>query len=200
MIKNIEETKFNGVYVIEPVVYSDNRGCFFETYNLNEYRRMGINVEFVQDNHSISHKGVIRGLHYQKRFPQGKLIRVINGEIFDVVVDIREQSKTFLSWHGVILSAFNKKELYVEPGFAHGFLVLSDVAEVCYKCTDFYHPDDDHGIAWNDPNIGIEWKDVIGEYQGNATSTGYFLKDGSPIILSEKDQSWDNYKFFDVKR
>lgn len=179
-----------GLYVIEPAVHGDSRGYFMETYNLNDMREAGLNMTFVQDNQSMSVKGVLRGLHFQKQYPQGKLVRVIKGSVFDVAVDLREGSKTYLKWYGVELTEENKKQFYIPEGFAHGFLVLSDVAEFCYKVTDFYHPGDEGGIAWNDPKIGIDWKDVIGEYKGTADPSGYSLKDSSPIIMSDKDKKW----------
>ena len=138
----------------------------------------------------MSVKGVLRGLHFQKQFPQGKLVRVIKGAVFDVAVDMRSESETFGKWFGVELTEENKKQFYIPQGFAHGFLVLSDIAEFCYKCTDFYHPGDEGGLAWNDPSIGIEWPDVVGEYRGSASAEGYAMKDGTPLNLSEKDQKW----------
>lgn len=162
-----------------------------ETYNKRDLEEVGLNMNFVQDNQSMSIKGVLRGLHFQKQFPQGKLVRVIKGKVFDVAVDIRKDSKTFGKWFGVELTEDNKKQFYISEGFAHGFLVLSDVAEFCYKVTDFYHPGDEGGIAWNDPNIGIDWK-VVGEYKGTADSQGYALLDGTPVIMSEKDKRWIN--------
>ena len=145
-----------GLKVIEPKVFGDARGYFFESYNYNDYAAAGITQEFVQDNQSASKKGVLRGLHFQKNFPQDKLVRVINGEVFDVAVDLREGSKTYGKWFGVVLSAENKKQFFIPKNFAHGFVVLSDYAEFAYKCTDFYHPDDEGGIIWNDPDIGID--------------------------------------------
>ena len=139
----------------------------------------------------MSVKGVLRGLHYQKQFPQGKLVRVISGSVFDVAVDLRASSKTYGKWFGVELTAENKKQFYIPEGFAHGFLVLSDRAEFCYKCTDFYHPGDEGGLAWNDPEIGIQWMDLVGDYSGTASAVGYTLSDGTPLNLSEKDQNWD---------
>lgn len=179
-----------GLYVIEPTVHRDSRGYFMETYNERDMKEAGLDLNFVQDNQSMSTKGVLRGLHYQKEHPQGKLVRVIKGSVFDVAVDIRPGSKTYGQWHGVILTADNCKQFYISEGFAHGFLVLSDEAEFCYKCTDFYHPGDEGGLAWNDPGIGIEWPEIIGEYQGNAKAEGYHLSDGTPLILSEKDEKW----------
>lgn len=183
-----------GLCVIEPLVHRDNRGYFFETYNQNDMHELGLDMIFVQDNQSVSIKGVLRGLHYQKEHPQGKLVRVIRGKVFDVAVDFRKNSKTYLKWYGIELSAENKKQFYIPEGFAHGFLVLSDVAEFCYKCTEFYHPGDEVGYAWNDPKIGIKWPQLIGEYNDSACSQGYTLIDGTQIILSEKDEKWPNIK------
>jgi dTDP-4-dehydrorhamnose 3,5-epimerase len=166
------KTFINGVYIIEPTVFGDERGYFMETYHENEFKQAGINVTFVQDNQSKSKKGVLRGLHFQKTNPQGKLVRVIKGEVFDVAVDLRKDSPTYGKWEGVKLSEENKKQFYVPEGFAHGFLVLSDEAEFTYKCTNFYDAEDEGGILWNDPNIGIEWP----------------IKDINEIILSEKDK------------
>lgn len=177
-----------GLYIIEPAVHGDSRGYFMETYNQNDMHEAGLDMVFVQDNQSMSTKGVLRGLHAQKEHPQGKLVRVIRGRVFDVAVDLRPGSPTYGQWYGLELSAENKKQFYVSPGFAHGFLVLSDVAEFCYKVTDFYHPDDERGIAWNDPAVGIQWPEVVGRYQGSASSEGYTLSDGTPLQLSEKDQ------------
>ena len=183
-----------GLYIIEPTVFGDSRGYFTETYNQRDMAEAGLNMMFVQDNQSMSVKGVLRGLHFQKQFPQGKLVRVIKGRVFDVAVDMREGSETFGQWFGVELSEENKKQFYISEGFAHGFLVLSDTAEFCYKVTDFYHPDDEGGIAWNDPSIGIIWPEVVGEYKGDADSDGYTLSDGTPMTLSEKDKRWANLK------
>lgn len=146
-----------GLKVIEPAVFGDARGYFMETYNYNDFAEAGIDCKFVQDNQSASKKGVLRGLHFQINYPQDKLVRVVNGEVFDVAVDLREGSKTFGKWYGVVLSAENKKQFFVPKGFAHGFVVLSDYAEFCYKVTDFYHPNDEGGIIWNDPEVGVEW-------------------------------------------
>ena len=150
-------TALPGVVIVEPRVFSDPRGFFFESYHAERYAQAGIPATFVQDNHSCSVKGTIRGLHYQFRRPQGKLLRVIHGSVFDVAVDIRRGAPTFAKWIGVELSAENKRQVFIPAGFAHGFCVTSDVAEVEYKCTDFYVPDDQHVIVWNDPAIGIEW-------------------------------------------
>ena len=177
-----------GLCVIEPTVHGDSRGYFMETYNQNDMKEAGLEMVFVQDNQSSSAKGVLRGLHYQKQYPQGKLVRVIRGTVFDVAVDLRKDSATFGKWYGVELSEENKKQFYIPEGFAHGFLVLSDMAEFCYKCTDFYHPGDEGGIAWNDPQIGITWPEIVGDYQGNASAAGYRMADGTSLLMSEKDQ------------
>jgi len=149
--------KIPGLYIIEPTVHGDSRGYFMETYNQNEMHHAGLSMVFVQDNQSLSKKGVLRGLHYQKHFPQGKLVRVIRGAVYDVAVDLRKDSPTFTQWYGVELTAENKKQFYIPEGFAHGFAVLSDEAEFCYKVTDFWHPNDEGGLLWNDPDIGVEW-------------------------------------------
>lgn len=164
--------EIEGLYVIEPEVFGDERGYFAETYNKKDFAEHGLNMEFVQDNESKSKKGVLRGLHFQKQYPQGKLVRVLSGEVFDVAVDIRKGSKTYGKWCGVTLSDENKKQFYVSEGFAHGYYVLSDTAVFAYKCTDFYHPEDEGGIFWNDPEIGIKWP----------------IQDGVEVILSEKDR------------
>lgn len=190
--KNVEGIE--GLCVITPTVHGDSRGYFMETYSQRDMEEAGINIVFVQDNQSMSSKGVLRGLHFQKQYPQTKLVRVIRGTVFDVAVDLRKDSKTYGKWHGEILSETNKKQFLVPKGFAHGFLVLSDVAEFCYKCDDFYHPNDEGGLAWNDPEIGIVWPEVIGLYQGNASGDNYSLKDGSPLNLSDKDQKWGTFK------
>ena len=183
-----------GLCVIQPAVHGDNRGYFMETYNQNDMKEAGLDMVFVQDNQSMSVKGVLRGLHYQKQYPQGKLVRVISGSVFDVAVDLRSNSKTYGKWFGVELTAENKKQFYIPEGFAHGFLVLSDRAEFCYKCTDFYHPGDEGGLAWNDPQIGIQWMDLTGDYSGSASAHGYALSDETPLNLSEKDQKWKGIK------
>lgn len=183
-----------GLCVITPSVHGDNRGYFMETYSQRDMEEFGINVTFVQDNQSMSTKGVLRGLHYQKKFPQTKLVRVIKGSVFDVAVDLRNSSPTFGKWFGIELTEENKKQFLIPKGFAHGFLVLSDTAEFCYKCDDFYHPDDEGGIAWNDPQIGIIWQNVVGEYNGSADSSGYSLSDGTALIMSEKDKKWNGIK------
>ena len=162
----------DGLYVIEPKVFGDERGYFVETYNKQEFAANGLDMEFVQDNQSKSKKGVLRGLHFQKQHPQGKLVRVLSGEVFDVAVDIRKGSDTYGKWFGVVLSEENMKQFYVPEGFAHGYYVLSDTAVFSYKCTDFYHPEDEGGILLNDPEIGIQWP----------------VEDGVEVVLSEKDQ------------
>ncbi|OWT33397.1 dTDP-4-dehydrorhamnose 3,5-epimerase [Methanobrevibacter sp. 87.7] len=168
----------DGVFTVEPTVFGDERGYFMETYNENDFKEEGYDLTFVQDNQSRSTKGVLRGLHFQYTQPQGKLVRVIKGEVFDVAVDLRKDSETYGKWVGVTLSEENKKQLFIPKGFAHGFLVLSDIAEFVYKCTDFYNPDDEGGIKWDDPDIGIDWP-----------------TDGiDNLIFSEKDQHWKALK------
>ena len=167
-----------GLYVIEPTVFYDERGYFVETYNQNDFKAEGLDMVFVQDNQSMSSRGVLRGLHYQKQYPQGKLVRVVRGTVFDVAVDLRASSETYGKWFGVELSAENKKQFYIPQGFAHGFLVLSDVAEFAYKCTDFYHPGDEGGLIWNDPDIGVEWP----------------IEEGMQLLISDKDQKWGGLK------
>ena len=179
-----------GLCVITPAVHGDSRGYFMETYSQRDMEENGIHIQFVQDNQSMSVKGVLRGLHFQKNFPQTKLVRVIQGSVFDVAVDLRKDSATYGKWYGVELTAENKKQFLIPRGFAHGFLVLSDVAEFCYKCDDFYHANDEGGLAWNDPAIGITWPQVVGEYQGSASAEGYTMADGTKLNLSEKDQKW----------
>lgn len=151
------ETPLPGVLVFEPRVFEDERGFLFESFHEKRYREAGIDKHFVQDNHSYSRQGTLRGLHYQLNHPQGKLVRVTSGEVFDVAVDIRQGSPTFSQWFGIYLSAENKKQLYIPEGFAHGFCVVSETADFLYKCTEFYVPGDDKGIVWNDPDINIEW-------------------------------------------
>ncbi len=170
-----------GLRVIEPAVFGDERGYFMETYNRNDFTEAGIDCEFVQDNQSASKKGVLRGLHFQLSYPQDKLVRVVSGEVFDVAVDLRDGSETFGKWFGVVLSAENKKQFFVPRGFAHGYLVLSDYAEFCYKVTDFYHPNDEGGLIWNDPDIGIEWP----------MPEGMSEKD---LTFSDKDKVWHGIK------
>lgn len=177
---NVTTCDIEGLKVIEPKVFGDDRGYFFESYNYNDYKAAGIDMEFVQDNQSASKRGVLRGLHFQKEFPQDKLVRVIRGEVFDVAVDLRKDSKTYGKWFGVVLSEENKKQFFIPKNFAHGFLVLSDYAEFAYKCTDFYHPNDEGGLLYNDPDIGIEWP----------------FEDGVELTLSDKDQKWPGIKEF----
>ena len=159
--------EIKGLYIIKPKVFKDERGYFVETYNQNDFREAGLDMAFV-----------LRGLHYQKEHPQGKLVRVLRGEVYDVAVDLRGGSETFGKWHGEKLSAENKKQFYIPEGFAHGFLVLSDEAEFAYKCTDFYRPGDEGGLAWNDPEIGVEWP----------------IEEGMELIISEKDKKWGGLK------
>lgn len=189
----------NGLCVIEPVVHGDSRGYFMETYNANDMKEAGLDITFVQDNQSMSTKGVLRGLHYQKQYPQTKLVRAIKGAVYDVAVDLRAGSPTYGKYHGELLTEENKKQFLIPRGFAHGFLVLSDIAEFCYKCDDFYHANDEGGMAWNDPDIGIVWPNVKGDYPGNADAAGYSLEDGTPLNLSDKDKKWlgfkDTFKF-----
>lgn len=166
--------EIEGLYVVEPKVFGDERGYFMETYHYEAFKEAGLDMVFVQDNQSMSKKGVLRGLHYQKEHPQGKLVRVVKGEVFDVAVDIRKGSKTYGKWFGIVLSAENKKQFYIPEGFAHGFLVLSEEAEFVYKCTDFYHPEDEGGIAYNDEEIGIQWPKL----------------EGVELTISEKDLKW----------
>ena len=170
----VETCEIEGLKIITPTVFGDARGYFMETYNYNDFKAVGIDMEFVQDNQSSSKKGVLRGLHFQIHYPQDKLVRVIRGEVYDVAVDLREGSRTFGQWYGVLLSEENKKQFFIPKNFAHGFLVLSDYAEFCYKCTDFYHPDDEGGIAYNTPDIGVKWP----------------IPEGMELTLSEKDTKW----------
>ncbi len=169
---NFIKTDIEGVIIVEPTVYGDDRGYFMETYNYNEFCDGGIDVTFVQDNQSKSRKGVLRGMHFQKTHSQSKLVRVISGEVYDVAVDMRKDSPTYGKWAGVLLSAENRRQFFIPKNFAHGFLVLSDEAEFVYKCDDFYHPEDEGGLAWDDPQVGIEWP----------------ITDDMTILLSEKDK------------
>lgn len=170
----VETCEIQGLKIITPTVRGDERGYFFESYQYEDYKAAGIDEVFVQDNQSTSKRGVLRGLHFQIEHPQAKLVRVLKGEVFDVVVDIRKGSPTYGQWHGVLLSEENKKQFYVPKDFAHGFLVLSDHAEFFYKCSDFYHPGDEGGILYNDPAIGIEWP----------------IPEGMELIFSERDTKW----------
>ena len=174
----VETCHIEGLKVITPQVFGDPRGYFVETYNKRDFEEAGITCEFVQDNQSASKRGVLRGLHFQKEHPQDKLVRCINGEVFDVAVDLREGSKTYGKWFGVVLTAENKKQFFIPKGFAHGFLVLSDYAEFAYKCSDFYHPNDEGGIMWNDPDVGVEWP----------------LQEGVELLFSERDTKWGGIK------
>ena len=183
----------DGLCVITPAVHGDSRGYFMETYSQRDMEEEGLFYSFVQDNQSSSVKGVLRGLHFQKNFPQTKLVRVIKGCVFDVAVDLRSDSETFGKYFGIELTEENKKQFLIPRGFAHGFLVLSDIAEFCYKCDDFYHANDEGGMAWNDPEIGIKWPMLTGIYQGTASAEGYVV-DGVPLNLSDKDQKWMGIK------
>jgi dTDP-4-dehydrorhamnose 3,5-epimerase len=177
------ETGIKDMFVVEPTVFEDNRGYFMETFQENDFREAGHDLTFVQDNQSKSTKGVLRGLHLQLKYPQGKLVRVIKGEVFDVGVDLRGDSPTYGKWYGEILSEENKKQIYIPPKFAHGFLVLSDEAEFLYKCTEFYHGEDESGIKWDDEDIAIDWPlDGIDE-----------------IILSDKDKELKSFKEANIK-
>ena len=184
---NFIKTDIDGVIIVEPTAYGDSRGYFMETYQREDFVKGGIDVEFVQDNQSMSTKGVLRGLHFQKQFPQSKLVRCIKGEVFDVAVDLRPGSPTYGKWEGVLLTEENKRQFFIPKNFAHGFLVLSDYAEFAYKCTDFYHPGDEGGLAYNDPEIGIDWP----------------FEEGVELIISEKDKKWsglkDTFKFNEEK-
>ncbi|MCD7819724.1 MAG: dTDP-4-dehydrorhamnose 3,5-epimerase [Lachnospiraceae bacterium] len=170
----VEDCEIEGLKVITPAVFGDARGYFMETYNYNDFKEAGIDQIFVQDNQSASRKGVLRGLHFQKQFPQDKLVRVVSGTVFDVAVDLREGSPTFGKWFGVELSAENKKQFFIPKNFAHGFVVLSDYAEFAYKCTDFYHPDDEGGLRYDDPEIGVDWP----------------IPKDMELIMTDKDRSW----------
>lgn len=176
------QTGIEGLVVVEPTVFGDNRGYFMETYHYNEFKAAGLDMVFVQDNQSKSKKGVLRGLHFQRKNPQGKLVRVIKGEVYDVAVDLRSNSQTYGKWYGVLLSEENKKQFYVPEGFAHGFLVMSDTAEFVYKCTRFYDPADEGGLMYNDPDVGVEWP----------------IQDEMEILLSDKDKKNPLLKELDV--
>lgn len=177
----VEQTGIEGLLIVTPTVFEDSRGYFMETYNYDTYKEAGIDQIFVQDNQSGSCKGVLRGLHFQKEFPQSKLVRVVNGAVYDVAVDLRKDSPTFGKSYGVLLSAENKKQFFIPKNFAHGFLVLSDVAEFAYKCDDFYHPNDEGGLIWNDPELAINWP--IEEVGGL-----------DKLTFSEKDTKWPTLK------
>jgi dTDP-4-dehydrorhamnose 3,5-epimerase len=173
------QTGIDDLVIIEPTIFGDNRGYFMETYSYEEFEQNGLSIKFIQDNQSKSKNGVLRGLHFQKKNPQGKLVRAIKGEVFDVAVDLRKGSKTYGKWHGVLLSEENKRQFYVPEGFAHGFLVLSETAEFVYKCTRLYDPGDEGGLMWNDPDIGIEWPEIDCE-----------------VLLSEKDKNNERFEGF----
>ncbi len=183
----VDTCEIEGLFVVEPTVYRDERGYFVETYNRNDFVEAGLDMTFVQDNQSMSTKGVLRGLHFQKEFPQGKLVRVVDGEVFDVAVDLREGSATLGKWHGVKLSAENHRQFYIPEGFAHGFMVLSDYAVFAYKCTDFYHPGDEEGLKFDEPDIGVDWPIPEG-----------MTKDD--LIISEKDTKWGGIKEYLARR
>ncbi len=178
----VTKTFIEGLAIIEPEVYGDSRGYFFETFNERDMIEAGFGYDFVQDNQSMSVKGVMRGLHYQKEHPQAKLVRVISGEVFDVAVDIRRGSPTYGKWFGVVLSAENKKQFLIAKGFAHGFLVLSDYAEFTYKVDDYWHPEDEYGIQWNDSDLDIKWPEI--------DEVKKEMLDGTKLIFSEKDLNW----------
>ena len=177
------QTGIEDMFVVEPTVFEDNRGYFMETFQENDFKDAGYDLKFVQDNQSKSSKGVLRGLHLQLKYPQGKLVRVIKGTVFDDGVDLRGDSPTYGKWYGEILSEDNKKQLYIPPKFAHGFLVLSDEAEFLYKCTEFYHGEDESGIKWDDEDIAIDWP----------------LEGIDEIILSDKDKEWKSFKEAQIK-
>lgn len=181
-MSSFTKTKIDGVYIIEPKIFGDIRGYFMETYNKEDFSKAGLNMTFIQDNESKSSKGVLRGLHFQKKHSQGKLVRVIKGEIFDVIVDLRTGSSTYGKWDGFILNEENKRQLYIPKGFAHGFLVLSDEAIFNYKCTDFYAPEYDGGVRWDDSDLNINWP----------------LEGIENVILSEKDKVHPNLKELDL--
>lgn len=170
-------TSIEGVIIVDVKSYGDRRGYFMETYKKSDFVAGGIDCEFVQDNQSSSTRGVLRGLHFQIKHPQAKLVRVVNGAVFDVCVDLREGSPTWGKWEGTVLSAENRRQLFIPRGFAHGFLVLSDDAEFCYKCDDVYHPNDEGGLMWNDPSIDIKWPALLGDD----------VFDADEVILSDKD-------------
>ncbi|GAB5613476.1 dTDP-4-dehydrorhamnose 3,5-epimerase [Faecalimonas hominis] len=176
----VTETKLQGIKIIEPQRFGDNRGWFMEVYQYDTYRQAGINCSFVQDNRSYSKRNVLRGLHFQKKHQQDKLISVLCGKIFDVVVDIRKDSATFGQWLGIELSAENRKQLFIPKGFAHGYIVLSEDAEILYKCSEKYYPDEESGILWNDKDLQIDWQ----------------IEDKEKLILSEKDKKWQTWKEF----
>ena len=181
---NIIQTSIEGVVIVEPRLFRDARGYFFESFSARDFSEKVRAVDFVQDNESRSTCGVLRGLHFQINYPQDKLVRAIRGEVFDVAVDLRPGSKTYGQWYGVLLSEENKKQFFIPKNFAHGFVVLSDYAEFAYKCTDFYHPNDEGGLAWNDPQIGVEWP----------------IPEGMELTLSDKDKKWGSFAEFTESR
>ena len=181
---DVKTCEIEGLKIITPAVYGDARGYFMETYNQRDFAEAGIDCDFVQDNQSSSSYGVLRGLHFQINYPQDKLVRVVRGEVFDVAVDLRPGSATYGKWHGEILSAENKKQFFIPKNFAHGFLVLSETAEFTYKCTDFYHPNDEGGLMWNDPDIGIDWP----------------IKDDMQLNISDKDRKWGSFAEYTKNR
>lgn len=187
MAFEIKECFIKGLYEIQPKVFGDSRGYFFEVYSEKDFKEAGLCMNFVQDNQSCSRQGVLRGLHFQKQHPQGKLVRAVFGKVYDVAVDLRKGSETFGKFHGVLLDGEKQNQFYIPQGFAHGFYVLSEKAVFAYKCTDFYHPEDEGGILWNDPTIGIDWA----KYAGN-----------SEPLLSEKDKKHPAFdkdeKYFDM--
>lgn len=172
------ETGIKDLVVVEPTVFGDDRGYFMETYNYQEFKENGLDMVFVQDNQSKSKKGVLRGLHFQKKNPQGKLVRAIKGEVYDVAVDLRKKSETYGKWYGVLLSEENKRQFYVPEGFAHGFLVMSETAEFVYKCTRLYDPTDEGGLMWDDKDVAVDWP----------------ITDDMEILLSDKDKKNLNFK------
>ena len=178
----VETCEIEGLKIITPTVFGDERGYFMETYQYEDFKAVGIDVTFVQDNQSASKKGVLRGLHFQINYPQDKLVRVISGEVYDVAVDLREGSPTYGQCHGELLSAENKKQFFIPKNFAHGFLVLSEYAEFCYKCTDYYHANDEGGLLWSDPEIGVKWP----------------IPEGMELTISDKDKKWGSIK--DLKK
>ncbi len=185
----------SGLCLIEPAVHGDSRGYFMETWSKRDMAEAGLDIDFVQDNQSCSTKGVLRGLHFQKHYPQTKLVRVIRGEVFDAVVDLRTGSETFGKWHGELLTEENRKQFLIPKGFAHGYLVLSDTAEFCYKCDDFYHPDDEGGLAWNDQEIGIVWPKVENGHRGTLSGEDDdYTVDGVPLKMNERDRKWPGIK------
>ena len=177
---DVISTPIQGLYILKPRVHGDARGYFCETYNVRDMAEKGLNMTFVQDNESLSVRGVLRGMHFQRQHPQGKLVRALRGSVYDAVVDLRPGSTTYGQAFGTVLSDENHCQLYVPPGFAHGYLTLSDVAVFSYKVTDFYHPEDEGGLRWNDPALGIAWPGVAGEC----------LQDGTPLIINERDRNW----------